>query len=156
MLFPILTISSSILYCSMLHLKLPDMSNRKPAYFLIRRLSIPNRYTRSSISNRRLNHSIANIPLPENSPVPRILKPHIYCPLTRGWRPFTSTPGRLLDQGRLLRVVSWNIDSITVGRAPRASSVIDHLEEVFGEPSSPLVVMLQDVHYESLSAFHYV
>jgi tyrosyl-DNA phosphodiesterase 2 len=29
---------------------------------------------------------------------------------------------------------------------------MDHLEEIFGDPSSPLVVMLQEVHYESLSA----
>jgi hypothetical protein len=29
---------------------------------------------------------------------------------------------------------------------------MDHLEEVFGDPSSPLVVMLQEVHHESLRA----
>jgi hypothetical protein len=29
---------------------------------------------------------------------------------------------------------------------------MDHLEEAFGDPPSPLVVMLQEVHHESLSA----
>jgi hypothetical protein len=29
---------------------------------------------------------------------------------------------------------------------------MDHLEEVFGDLSSPLVVMLQEVHHESLPA----
>lgn len=53
-----------------------------------------------------------------------------------------SAQGWRLGQGSLLRVVSWNIDSTKVGRATRASSVMDNLEEVFRDPSSPPVFML--------------
>jgi hypothetical protein len=136
----------------MLRPQLPDIASCKSAHLLVRSQSIPNYHAGYSISNRQLNHSTSNFPLPENSPVPRTLKSHTYCLWTRGWRPFPSTLGRLLDRGSLLRVVSWNIDSIPVGRASQASSAMNHLEEVFGDPSSPLVVMLQEVHYESLPA----
>jgi tyrosyl-DNA phosphodiesterase 2 len=53
-----------------------------------------------------------------------------------------SAPGRRLDHGSLLKVVSWNINSTAVGRATRAASAMDHLEEVFGDPSSPLVAAI--------------
>jgi tyrosyl-DNA phosphodiesterase 2 len=58
----------------------------------------------------------------------------------------------VLDQGSLLRVVSWNIDFMAAGRAKRASSAMDHLEEAFEDPPLPLVIMLQEVHCESLLA----
>ncbi|PMD41811.1 hypothetical protein L207DRAFT_528409 [Hyaloscypha variabilis F] len=144
--------SSSISHRSMLRAKLPGTGNCKPAHFLVRRLSTPNHHTRYSITNRRFNHATADLPLPENSPAPRILNPYLYCSRTRGWRPYMPAPRRRLEQGSLLRVVSWNIDSTGVGRATRASLAIDHLEEVFGDPSSSLVVMLQKVHHQSLSA----
>jgi tyrosyl-DNA phosphodiesterase 2 len=62
-------------------------------------------------------------------------------------------PGQaVLDHGSLLRVVSWNINFMAPGRAERASAAMDHLKETFGDPPSPLVIMLQEVHIESLRA----
>ncbi|PMD54864.1 uncharacterized protein K444DRAFT_617327 [Hyaloscypha bicolor E] len=146
--------SSSILYHSMLYPKLPHMSNRKSAHLLVRRPSIPQCHTRYSISNRRFNHSTTTFPVPKYSPAPQILIPQFYYPRIRGWCPFMSAPipRRRLDQGGLLRVVSWNIDSKGVVRAARASFAMGYLEEIFRDASSPLVITLQEVHRESLSA----
>lgn len=41
---------------------------------------------------------------------------------------------------------------MTVGRAQRASAAMDYLKSLFGDPSPPMVIMLQEVRKESLSA----
>jgi tyrosyl-DNA phosphodiesterase 2 len=138
----------------MFYPKLPHISNRKSAHLLVRKPTIPQCHTRYSISNRRLNHSTTTFPVPEYSPAPQILNPRFYYPKTRDWRHSMPSPvsKRCLNQGSLLRVVSWNIDSKEVGRAARASFAMDYLENIFRDASSPLVIMLQEVHRESLSA----
>ena len=57
-----------------------------------------------------------------------------------------------LDQGRLLKVVSWNIDFMAPGPAERASAAMAYLKEVFGDPPLPVVIMLQETHWQSLTA----
>jgi predicted Zn-dependent protease with MMP-like domain len=47
--------------------------------------------------------------------------------------------------------VSWNIDIMAPGKENRVSAAMDHLEETFRDPPSQLVVMLQEVHSESIS-----
>ncbi len=97
--------------------------------------------------------SMSAVPLPKNSPAPRILNPHIYSPWTFSWRPFRCSPGRgSLDLGRLLRIISGNIDFMAPGRRKRALSAMAHLIDVFGDPPPPLVIMLQKVHCYSLAA----
>jgi len=115
--------------------------------------SIPNHFSPHSIIYRRFNHSTSDVPLAENFPGSRIFNPHHYSARTNDWLPFGDVQGQgVLDQGSLLRIVSWNIDFMALGRAERTSVAIDHLEETFGDPPSPLVIMLQEVHIESLKA----
>ena len=94
-----------------------------------------------------------NTPLPENCSAPQLLIPSVYVPMTSSWRPFKSDAEQgVFCQGSLLRVVSWNIDFMAPGRPSRASAAMAHLKEVFGDPPPPLVVMLQEVHSQSLEA----
>ena len=73
--------------------------------------------------------------------------------MTSSWRPFKPVSEQgVYCQGSLLRVVSWNIDFMAPGRASRASAAMAHLKEVFGDPPPPLVIMLQEVHSQSLEA----
>jgi hypothetical protein len=74
---------------------------------------------------------------------------HPYHPETRGRRPFAPTLGQCLDQRSLLKDVSWSLDSTIVRKSARASAAICHREEAFGNPSSTLVVKLQEAHPES-------
>lgn len=98
-------------------------------------------------------NSVPNMPLPKNCPTPQLLIPSIYVPMTSSWRPFKSVSEQgVFCQGSLLRVVSWNIDFMAPGRASRASAAMAYLKEVFGDPPPPLVIMLQEVHSQSLEA----
>ena len=98
-------------------------------------------------------NSMSNIPLPKNCSAPHLLIPSIYVPMTFSWRPFKSVSDQGgICQGRLLRVVSWNLDFMAPGRARRASAAMAHLKEVFGDPPPPLVIMLQEVNSQSLAA----
>ena len=97
--------------------------------------------------------SMLAVPLPKNSAAPRTLNAHIYSSWTFSWRPFRCSSGRgSLDPGRLLRVISWNIDVMALDRRKRAFSAISHLKDVFGDPPPPSVIMLQEVHSDSLAA----
>ena len=94
-----------------------------------------------------------NMPLPKTSSAPQLLIPSIYVPTTSSWRPFKSDSKQgVFCQGSLLRVVSWNIDFMAPRRASRASAAMAHLKEVFGDSPPPLVIMLQEVHSQSLEA----
>ncbi len=101
-----------------------------------------------SISSWRVNHSIsarkeldwvsynesstADVPLPKSYLAPKIFSPYSYSSDTSSWRPLKSVSGQgSLDQGNLLRVVSWNIDFRSPGLANHASSAMDHLKESF-------------------------
>ncbi|KAK0105032.1 hypothetical protein ONS95_004600 [Cadophora gregata] len=53
-------------------------------------------------------------------------------------------------RGSVLKVVSWNIDFSSAGIEARATSALEHLQELFGEVKHPFVVMLQEVRRESL------
>ena len=93
------------------------------------------------------------VPLPQNSPAPQTLNPHTYSPRSFSWRPFRCSSGRgSLDPGRLLRIISWNIDFMAPDRRKRALSAMSHLKDVFGDPPPASVIMLQDVHSDSLAA----
>jgi hypothetical protein len=65
----------------------------------------------------------------------------------------------------VLRLVSWNINSVSPNRTERATAAMDHLRKRFDKqftpsptssqpqlPLSPLVIMLQGVHKDSLTA----
>ena len=93
------------------------------------------------------------VPLPKNSPAPQTLGPHIYSSKSVSWRPLShSLKQGSLDPGSLLRIISWNIDFTAPDRKKRALSAITHLMEVFGDPPPPSVIMLQEVHSDSLAA----
>ena len=97
--------------------------------------------------------SMSAVPLPKDSPAPRILNPHNYLPRRFSWRPSRCSPGSgSLDPGRLLRIISWNIDFMAPDRRKRALSAMTHLKDVFGDPPPPSVIMLQEVHSDSLAA----
>ena len=75
------------------------------------------------------------VPLPQNSPAPRTLGPHIYSPKSVSWRPLSySLKQGSLDPGSLLRIIAWNIDFMALDRIKRALSAVTHLMEVFGDP----------------------
>lgn len=97
--------------------------------------------------------SMSAVPLPQNSPAPQTLSPHIYSPKSVSWRPL-SYPLKQgsLDPGSLLRIISWNIDFMAPDRKKRALSAMTHLMVVFGDPPPPSVIMLQEVHSDSLAA----
>lgn len=139
------------------------------AHSRIQRWSVPDSRIRFLTSYRRFGcsrsnsaaldrtsfdcNSMSNVPLPKNCPAPQLLIPSIYEPMTFGWRPFKSVSDQGgFSQGRLLRIVSWNVDFMAPGRARRASSAMAHLKEIFGDPPPPLVIMLQEVHSQSLAA----
>ena len=130
---------------------------------------IPNTTNLRSFSHPRLTSSVSNItdmkwssyncssmsavPLPRNSSAPQILKPYLYSPWSFSWHPFRNSPGRgSLDPGRLLRIISWNIDFMAPDRRKRALSAMTHLKNMFGDPPPPSVIMLQEVHSDSLLA----
>lgn len=97
--------------------------------------------------------SMSAVPLPPNSPAPRTLGPHTYSPKSGSWRPLSySLKQGSLDPGSLLRIISWNIDFMAPDRKNRALSAMTHLMEVFGDPPPPSVIMLQEVHSDSLAA----
>jgi tyrosyl-DNA phosphodiesterase 2 len=117
----------------------------------IQRRPIPKHFSPCSILYRRSNHSTSDVPLTKIFPGSRVFNPHHYSIRANDWLPFGDVTGQaVLDQGSLLRVVSWNIDFMAPGRGERASAAMDHLEETFGDLSSPLVIMLQEVHIKSL------
>ena len=141
----------------------------KIAQFRVQRWSIPDPGTPFSTSHRSFGcsrpnaaaldrisldcNSMPNIPLPKNCSAPQLLIPSICVPMTSSWRPFKPVSEQgVFCQGSLLRVVSWNIDFMAPGRASRASAAMAHLKEVFGHPPPPLVIMLQEVHGQSLEA----
>lgn len=104
---------------------------------------------------RYFSQSLPHIPLPQHCPFPQLLKPHVYSPLESRWcvLDVSHVAGdRRLDKGRLLRIVSWNIDMMSPGRANRALAAMNHLQRLFGEAPPPLVIMVQEVHCESLEA----
>ena len=93
------------------------------------------------------------VSLPQNSPAPRTLSPHIYSPESDSWRPSShSLKQGSLDPGSLLRIISWNIDFMAPDRKMRAHSAMTHLMELFGDPPPSSVIMLQEVHSDSLAA----
>lgn len=97
--------------------------------------------------------SMLAVPLPQNSPAPQTLNPHIYSPRSFSWRPFRCSSGReSLDPARLLRIISWNINFMAPDRRKRALSAMSHLKDVFGDPPPASVIMLQEVHSDSLAA----
>ena len=97
--------------------------------------------------------SMSAVPLAKNSPAPRTLNPHIHSPWSSSWRPFRCSPVRgSLDPGTLLRMISWNIDGMTLGRKERAHAAINHLKDVFGDSPPPSIIMLQEVNSDSLAA----
>ena len=137
------------------------------------RQAIGNRISRSAVSRRTFyqgfsylastltgsewisynNKSLLHVPLPHNSPDPRILNPHKYDSCALGWYPLQSLVGKpTLEVASLLRIVSWNIDFMAPGRRNRAAAAMTHLKDLFGDPPPPIVVMLQEVHRDSLLA----
>ena len=97
--------------------------------------------------------SLSAVPLPPDSPAPRTLSPHVYSPSSSSWRPLQCSLGNEpLDPGRVLRVISWNIDCVAPHQGKRAFSAITHLMDLFGDLPPPSVIMLQEVCSESLAA----
>ena len=97
------------------------------------------------------NKLLSSVPLPHNSPDPRILNPHKYVSSALGWYPLRSSFGKTtFEVASLLRIVSWNLDFMAPGRRNRAAAAMTHLEDLFGDPPPPIVVMLQEVHRDSL------
>lgn len=83
----------------------------------------------------------------------QILHPNAYYPSQPAWRGFEElSKQRSLGQGELLKIVSWNIDFMRPGKTDRTFSAMSYLKERFGDPPSPLVIMLQEITYESLEA----
>ncbi|KAH6672605.1 hypothetical protein B0J14DRAFT_594030 [Halenospora varia] len=83
----------------------------------------------------------------------RPLNPYIYSPLTSSWHPFKPVPREGgLSQGRSLRVVSWNIYFEGPDLESRGSSAMARLKEIFGDSPTPMVIILQGVHHQSLEA----
>ena len=84
---------------------------------------------------------------------PRFLRPQIHDTRSSSWVALE----RIKVQegwvrGKLLKVVSWNIECFGPGQAARASAALCHLKGLFGEEPGSLVIMLQEVRYESLEA----
>ena len=97
--------------------------------------------------------SMSAVPLPQNSPSPQVIKPHTFEGGSLSWQPIQSDPGQAgFGRGRLLRIVSWNIDFMTIGRGRRAEAAMNHLKDRFGMSPLPLVIMLQEVHSQSLTS----
>ncbi|KAL9607937.1 MAG: hypothetical protein Q9167_007198 [Letrouitia subvulpina] len=96
---------------------------------------------------------MSSVPLPKINSAPQLLHPSVHEPMTSDWRPLKP----VFDhgdfcQGKLLRIVSWNINFMAPGSARRAFAIMSHLEEIFGDSPPSLVVMLQEVNSQSLAA----
>ncbi|KAH7371713.1 hypothetical protein BKA66DRAFT_443907 [Pyrenochaeta sp. MPI-SDFR-AT-0127] len=79
------------------------------------------------------------------------LKPQIYHAESLRWNSFQDgSRQEALPRGSILKVVSWNIDSFNPSPGTRASTALHHLQGLFGTEPSHLVVMLQEVCWESL------
>jgi hypothetical protein len=83
-------------------------------------------------------------------PAPRFLRPQIYDTQSSGWVALENTIQEGLERGRVLKVVSWNIECFGLGQAARAFAALGHLKGLCGEEPGPLVVILQEVRRESL------
>ncbi|ERF77113.1 hypothetical protein EPUS_08680 [Endocarpon pusillum Z07020] len=89
----------------------------------------------------------------QGRPAPRFLRPQIHDPRSSSWVALEKTKVQEgLGRGKLLKVVSGNIECFGPGPAARASAALGHLTGLFGEEPGPLVVMLQEVQRESLQA----
>ncbi len=80
------------------------------------------------------------------------LEPHAYCEDSSLWVSQEKLTQNSFQRGTTLKIVSWNIDLASPGPAERASAVMKHLKEHFGDAPESLVVMLQEVRHESLQA----
>lgn len=127
----------------------------KTSHFLILSSRPKHILSRSTSRQKFRLHNLltSNIPLPSKCLITQILTPHYFWPHLSRWDVSPPLPSpEPVAPGSLLRIVSWNLDAKPPGRAARASAAISHLEDVFGDPPPPLVIMLQDVHTHSLSS----
>lgn len=88
--------------------------------------------------------------VPQKPPAPQLLRPQIFHPQPSTWVALENNIGEGLERGEIVKVVSWNILWSKPDPAARTSAALGHLNELFGEVSRPLVVMLQEVRRESL------
>lgn len=92
-------------------------------------------------------------PVVQKALAPQFLRPLMYHPGSSRWViALESHNGRRLEKGRVLKVVSWNIDWSSAGAEARATAALEYLEGLFGELQDPFVVMFQEVCGESLQA----
>lgn len=76
--------------------------------------------------------------------------PCIYRPNKSAWTPLQGDVQEKLERDKLVKIVSWNIDHLTLGVKARVSAALRHLEDSFGGNPGLLVVMLQEVCNQSL------
>lgn len=80
---------------------------------------------------------------------PNFLQPHIYNPQSSSWAAF-GNEYRTLKRGDILKIASWNLHFSVPDAAARASAAIAYMRTMFGQEPRNLVVMLQELHRESL------
>ncbi|KAF7511609.1 hypothetical protein GJ744_003772 [Endocarpon pusillum] len=89
----------------------------------------------------------------QGRPAPCFVRPQIHDARSSSWVALERTKVQEgLERGKLLKVVSWNIEAFGPGQAARVSAALDHLKGLFGGEPGSLVVMLQEVRRESLQA----
>lgn len=151
-------------------LKLQTTSSRSP--FLLGQLRGPVRSTNLPRVHRRFittshftfdelqlysEHSMRKykasgpIQVPQISFEPQALSPHIYNHDSSTWV-VAGHGSQALERGRVLKVVSWNLECFGLDPEGRASAALTHLKHLFGEAPEDVVVMLQEIRPESLRA----
>lgn len=76
---------------------------------------------------------------------------HRYNSQSEEWVPLgKDVSANALDRGRVLKLVSWNLNHRGLYPSRRAGSILNHLQKVFGNDPGSLVIMFQEVCHESL------
>lgn len=84
-------------------------------------------------ANSQLQAQLPTHRISQGPPAPRFLRPQIHDTQSSSWVALENIIREGLERGRVLKVVSWNIECFGLGQAARAFAALGHLKGLLGK-----------------------